>query len=611
MSTINLPGDYPDYPLPTLDRLGASLTPDLDAKRVASEWFTAFSTAATKGDVSAVSALILPDGFWRDMLALTWEFHTFQGQHAIHSFLSDRLALSKLHDFKLKEAYTELQRPFPDVAWISLVFDFATDVGQATAIVRLVPTANGEWKAHVVYTNLEGLTNFPEKIGPLRNFEPNHGKWQSQRKREAEFLDGDPKVLIIGAGQSGLGIAARLKYLDIPSLMIERNARIGDNWRNRYEALCLHDPVWYDHMPYLPFPPTWPVYTPAIKLANWLESYADSLELNVWTSSTVTKVDQDEKTQKWHVSVTRGDGSVRNFVVNHVIFCTGIGSGAPNIPEIPGREKFKGEVLHSTQHKRAADHVGKKVVVVGACTSAHDIAVDYYQNGVDVTMFQRGSTYIMSTKNGWEVLFKGAYWEGAPPVEDVDRFNASFPHFMAIELNRRRVAHVAELDKDLIDSLHKVGFKTNLGIKGSGFGLLAWSKAGGYYLDTGGSQLIAEKKIKLKSDSEIERFTETGLKFKNGTELDADVVLFATGLGRTVEAFRRLCGDGVVKKLKPIGGLNEEGEINAAWRDTGVHGLWYMFGNLALCRFHSKHIALQIKAMEEGIFGTRYDPVAN
>lgn len=240
----NLPdGDYPDYLLPTFSRLGGTLTPDLDTKRVAREWFTAFSTAATKGNVSAVSALILPDGFWRDMLALTWEFHTFQGQNAIHSFLSDRLALSKLHGFKLKEAYTELQIPFPDVVWISLVFDFATDAGQATAIVRLVPTANGEWKAHVVYTNLEGLTNFPEKIGPLRNHEPNHGKWESQRKREAEFLDGDPKVLIIGAGQSGLGIAARLKYLDIPSLMIERNARIGDNWRNRYEALCLHDPV--------------------------------------------------------------------------------------------------------------------------------------------------------------------------------------------------------------------------------------------------------------------------------------------------------------------------------------------------------------------------------
>ncbi|KAF8965605.1 FAD/NAD(P)-binding domain-containing protein [Flammula alnicola] len=603
--------NIPDVPLPTLDRLGASLAPDLDVKQVAHDWFNAFSTAAASDDVAAVAALLLPDAFWRDMLALTWDFRTFSGQEKIQTFLTDRLALCKLHDFSLREEIVRLEQPFPDLAWISLMFDFLTDVGRASAIVRLVPTANGEWKAHVVYTNLEGLTDFPEKVGALRNQEPNHGKWEAQRKREVEFPDGDPTVLIIGAGQSGLEIAARLKHLDVSALVVERNARIGDNWRNRYEALCLHDPVWYDHMPYLPFPSTWPVYTPAMKLANWLEFYADSMELNIWTSSTITQITQDEKTHKWHVAITHGDGSERKLTVNHVVFCTGIGSGAPNTPDVPGMDKFKGEVLHSTQHKRASDHVGKKVVVVGACTSAHDIAVDYYQNGVDVTMFQRGSTYIMSTKNGWEVLFKDSYWEGAPPVDVVDRFNASYPHYMAVGLNQRHVKRIAEMDKDLLDSLHKVGFRTNLGLKDSGFGLLAWNKTGGYYLDTGGSKLIADGKIKLKTDSEIESFTETGLKFKNGTELDADVVLFATGLGNTIDQFRRVCGEEVAKKMKRVGGLDEEGEINGAWRNVGVPGLWYMFGNLALCRFHSTHITLQIKAMEEGIFGTRYELATN
>lgn len=235
--------DFPDYQLPTLDRLGASLAPDLDVKRVAKEWFSSFSAAATRGDAVALNALILPDGFWRDMLALTWEFHTFQGEAKIRAFLGDRLALSKLHDLSLREHYVQLEQPFPDLAWISLMADFTTAVGSATLIVRLVPTASGAWKAHVVFTNLESLTAFPEQIGPLRNQEPNHGKWAEQRQREVEFLDSDPKVLIIGAGQSGLDIAARLKYLGVTTLAVERNARIGDNWRSRYEALCLHDPV--------------------------------------------------------------------------------------------------------------------------------------------------------------------------------------------------------------------------------------------------------------------------------------------------------------------------------------------------------------------------------
>ncbi|KAF8149353.1 FAD/NAD(P)-binding domain-containing protein [Crassisporium funariophilum] len=598
--------NIPDVPLPTLDRLGASIASDLDTKKVAKDWFESFAKAATAGDASTVAAMLLPEAFWRDMLALTWDMRTFSGTQKILPFLKDRLALSKLHDFSMRDEHTGLQQPFPDLAWINLVFDFSTDVGKALGITRLVPTANGEWKAHVVFTNLEGLTNFPEKLGPLRNSKPNHGKWEAQRKRDVDFTDSSPGAIIIGGGQSGLVLAARLKVLDIPTLIVERNPRVGDNWRNRYEALCLHDPVWYDHMPYLPFPPTWPVYTPSQKLASWLELYAEALELNVWTSSTTTEVTQDQSTNKWHVTIKRGDGTERKFVVNHLIFATGLGSGVPNTPKYPGMEKFKGKILHSSEHRKAIDHAGKKVVVVGACTSAHDIAVDYYEHGVDVTMFQRGSTYVMSTSNGWEVIMGGIYSEGAPPVDFADRLSASFPHHMAVGVNQRQTAYIAQLDKDLLDSLHKVGFRTNLGIKDTGFGLLAWSKAGGYYLDTGGSSLIADGKIKLKSDSIIESFDENTIKFENGTSLSADVVVFATGLGDLREQIRRVCGDDVASQCKTLWGMNDEGEINGAWRDVGVPGLWYMMGNLALCRFHSSHVALQIKAMDEGIFGTRY-----
>ncbi|KAG6909650.1 hypothetical protein DXG01_016230 [Tephrocybe rancida] len=569
----------PEPPLPTLQRLNATIPDDLDAKTVAKAWFAAFARSAEAGDAQAVSQLFVDDAFWRDMLALTWDFRTFSGLPKITQFLTDRLGSARPTAFTLRDdAFLGLHRPYPDIAWINLFFDFQTATGIAFGIARLIPNANGEWKAHTVFTNLEDLKNFPEKIGPLRNAAPNHGKWVDDRKKEAEFEDTSPAVLIVGGGQSGLEVAARLKALDVPTLVVEKNQRIGDNWRNRYDALCLHDPVWYDHMAYLPFPPTWPVYTPAVKLANWLENYAEALELNVWMASSVVNATQVD--DLWNVLIKRGDGSERTFTVRHVVFATGLGSNDGDLPKLPGMDTFKGQILHSTRHKSAADHLGKKVVVVGACTSAHDICVDYFEQGVDVTMLQRGPTYIMSTTNGWKVLMGGVYSEDGLPTHIADRLNASFPHHFNVGLSQRSTKAIAELDKDLLDGLRARGFKLTDGIQGTGFGLLAWSKAGGYYLDTGASKLIADGKIKLKNGSPIASFTETGFIFEDGSELAADVVVFATGLGDSNAHIRRVCGDEVFKNLKPVWGLDPEGELKGVWRDIGVKGLWSMLGTL-------------------------------
>ncbi|KAL0956661.1 hypothetical protein HGRIS_002793 [Hohenbuehelia grisea] len=592
-------------PLPTLEKLGASVPEDLDATKVANEWFSQFAASLEAGDPERTLALFVEDSYWRDILALTWDFRTFVGTPKIKQFVKDRVTSGTIKNLKLKDEFLGLQRPYPDLAWIQALFTFETDVGLASGIVRLVPTANGDWKGHTVLTNLEDLKGFPEKLGHLRDDRPNHGKWVEQRRREVEFLDSEPTVLIAGAGQSGLEVAARLECLGISSLLVEKNARIGDNWRSRYSALCLHDPVWYDHMPYLPFPPTWPVYAPSVKLANWLEHYADAMELNVWTSSMVEKASQD-KAGKWDVTVKRQDGSERTFKVNHIIFATGIGNTDATIPQYPGMDEFQGQILHSNTHKNATDHAGKKVMVVGACTSAHDICADYYENGVDVTMYQRSSTYIMTTKNGWKYLMEGLYSEQAPPTDVADRINASFPNLLMTGIAQRQARQIADADKDLLEGLKKVGFRTNLGYNDAGFLLLAWSRGGGYYLDVGASQLIIDGKIKLKSGPQIERFTKNGIKFDDGSELATDVVLFATGLGDARRVMHNVCGDEVANKVSRLWGLNEEGEINGAWRDVSVPGMWFMMGNLALCRFHSKHLALQIKAIEEGVFGTRY-----
>jgi hypothetical protein len=141
------------------------------------------------------------------------------------------------------DAYLRLMRPYPDVVWINMMFDFETEVGIGSGIIRVVPTSNGDWKAHVVYTNLEDLKGFPEKINSLRDDNTNNSLWATERREAVEFKDKEPTALIIGGSQNGLGIAARLKALGVSALVVEKTPRIGDSWRNRYEALCLHDPV--------------------------------------------------------------------------------------------------------------------------------------------------------------------------------------------------------------------------------------------------------------------------------------------------------------------------------------------------------------------------------
>ncbi|OSX68219.1 hypothetical protein POSPLADRAFT_1177199 [Postia placenta MAD-698-R-SB12] len=554
----------------------------------------------------------------------------------IRQFLSDQLVARKFAPSAAARDVV-LKQPYPDLAWIQAFFDFETDTGIGSGVFRLVPTADGTWKAFTVYTNLEDLKGFPEKTGLNREFLPNHGKWKDQRAQERAYADRDPEVIIIGGGQSGLDVAARLKLLGVDALIVEQQDRIGNQWRYRYEALCLHDPVWYDHLPYMPYesafsiplagrtdprPSQFPsvmasVYastegrehnmTLSAALADWLEYYAEAMELNVWTSTTATRVEQT-KDGKWVVAVSKAGGPERTFHVDHVILALGFGGGVPRMPTYPNQDEFQGQILHSTQHKTGRDHIGKKVVIVGAATSAHDIAADYADHGVDVTLYQRSPTYIMTTKEGMPRLFKDTYWEGAGPTDVADRVHTSMPILMVKELHKRLTAEIAEADKEILEGLKKVGFKYYFGDDGSGFLYLAQTRGGGYYLDVGTSKKIINGQIKLKGDSPLAGFTKTGLKFEDGSELQADVVLFATGFAGAAQAIRKLVGDEIAGKLGPVWDLDEQGEQRGAWRWLGMPNLWFMMGNLSMCRFHSKHLALQIKAKQEGVYGTRYAP---
>lgn len=395
--------------------------------------------------------------------------------------------------------------------------------------------------------------------------------------------------------------------LNIDTLVVDRESRLGDNWRTRYHQLVLHDPVWYDHLPYMPFPKHWPIFTPKDKLADFFEAYAKLLELNVWTSTEIVDAQYEKAKGAWKVVVNRklanGETDTRTFYPRHVIQATGH-SGKKNQPDMKGVQNFKGDRLcHSSEFPGAQDNSkGKKAVVVGSCNSAHDIAQDFLEKGYDVTIVQRSTTHVVSSKAITDIAFKGIYSEDGPPVDDADMLIHGLPTSVLKAVQIQVVEKQAECDKDILDGLARVGFQVDRGPNGAGLFFKYFQRGGGYYIDVGACQLIADGKIKVKQGQEIDEVLPHGLRFADGTELEADEIVLATGYQNMRTQTRVMFGDEVADKVNDVWGFNEEGEMRTMWQRSGHPGFWFHGGNLALCRYYSKPLALQIKALEEGLY---------
>ncbi|KIM60484.1 hypothetical protein SCLCIDRAFT_124024 [Scleroderma citrinum Foug A] len=585
---------FPPFDIPTLDDLDVDfavldgLAPIVEATK----WFAAFRTNTHDSDL--ITSLFHELGFWNDILALTWNYRTIRGTRAIKHLLDSRLAQTGLTALSLAEdsfrAPTML-KPMPGVVFLRLCFEFETNYGRGTAIAFLVPTSNTRWKAWSLLTRLESLKDYPERVGLLRDSRMDH-EWEERRHRELNLADGDPTVLVIGAGHTGLEIAARLKYMSVSTLVIEKHPRIGDNWRTRYKSLCLHDTVWYNQMPYLPFPSTWPVHCPASKLGDWLEFYAVALDLNVWSSTRVMNTIWDAETKAWSIVIDR-NGDVRRMSVRHLIFATGFGGGYPNMPDIEDMaSKFLAIVLHSSQYTSASEYTGKKAVVVGACNSAHDIALDLYRHGVGVTMIQRSSTCVISS-DAFRASRKDRYNEHFP-VGVADILGYALPWQSLRKLLKDATLRTASTtDKYLLGGLENAGFRTNLGIDGAGMLSLFFASGGGMFIDTGACQEIISGNIQIKSGSSVRRFVSHGLELEDGTELGCDIAIFATGFRGLRDSITDICGPDVANMVGPVWGLDDEGQLQGVWRRTGQPHLWIGLGGLGMSRFHSLHLALR------------------
>ncbi|GAB1212608.1 hypothetical protein ATERTT37_001752 [Aspergillus terreus] len=591
-----------------------SATWTVEPRAIAQQWLTALDTLLARADFNQLPQLFHDDSWWRDMLALDWDLRTVRAAPAIVDFLRRTQRRAELAALRLQHQgrfQPRLETPAPGLTWVSSMFFFETRVGRGTGVLRLTQDGAGAWKAYAVYTALQELKGREEPLGPRRaqgTIESmpgglTKGNWLERRKRQFEFVDEEPTTLVVGAGQAGLNMGARLQSLGVSCLVVDRNKRIGDNWRNRYRTLVTHDPAEFTHMAYLPFPKNWPQFTPKDKLADWFEAYAQIMELNVWLQTTVTGAVYDDATAQWTVTVSRADGSQRTLRPRHLVWCTGH-SGEPRIPSFPGQTDFRGRVYHGSQHRDAAeeDVRGKKVVVVGTGNSGHDIAQNFYENGAEVTMLQRSGTYVITADKGVFMMHEGLHDEYGPPTEEADIIAESLPYPVQFALNVHFTKKVAAAEKDILDGLQRAGFELDFGVDGAGISRAYMTRGGGYYIDVGCSPLIADGKIKVKRSPEgIAGFNERSLLLKDGSALDADIVVLATGYDNMRTTVRKVLGDRVADRCKDVWDLDEEGEVNAMWRPSGHPGFWFMGGNLALCRIYSKFLALQIKAIEAGL----------
>ncbi|MEP6797719.1 MAG: NAD(P)/FAD-dependent oxidoreductase [Lapillicoccus sp.] len=583
-------------------------TPTTDPSAQAEAWLDEFDRALSAGDSRAAAAMFTDDGLWRDLVSFTWNITTLEGHDQIGAMLEATLPRVQPKGWSLAEPATEAGGIVE--AWIN--FETAEARGHGHLRLR-------EGRAWTLLTTMVELKGYEEARGDRREKGVDHviakgGKtWLEAREESAAALGASeqPYVVVIGGGQGGIGLGARLKRMGVPTVILERNDRPGDSWRKRYKSLCLHDPVWYDHLPYLKFPDHWPVFAPKDKIGDWLEHYVAIMELDYWTRSDVKSATWDAEAQEWTVVVDR-DGRDVTLRPKHLVVALGV-SGYPHVPTYPGQDLFRGEQQHSSEHRGGEAYAGKNVVVIGSNNSAHDICASLWQVGARPTMVQRSSTHIVRSDSLMDLGLGDLYSERAlaagMTTEKADLVFSSLPFRIMPDVLKPAYDEMQVRDKDYYDALRKAGFELDFGVDGSGLFMKYLRRGSGYYIDVGASQLVIDGEVPVVH-GQVDHLTEDAVVLADGTELPADVVIYATGYQSMNGFLEELISPEVADRVGKVWGFGSdtpkdpgpwEGELRNMWKPTAVDHLWIHGGNLAQSRHYSQFLGLQLKARYEGL----------
>ena len=592
----------------TTDPATESTAEDASPQARVNTWLADFESALRARDAEKAAGTFATDCFWRDLVSFTWNIKTVEGRDGVAEML--RACLDHIDPSGFRTTEPPAEADGVTEAWI----EFETATGRGRGHLRLKD--EGAW---TLLTTLYELKGHEEPRGGARPRGAEHGvnrareTWAERREREARELgyQTQPYVLVVGGGQGGIALSARLRQLGVPTIVIDKRGRPGDQWRKRYKSLCLHDPVWYDHLPYIKFPDNWPVFSPKDKIADWLESYTKVMELNYWTNTEAKSARYDEATREWHVEVER-DGQPVVLRPKQLVLATGM-SGKPNVPDIPGMDTFRGDQHHSSAHPGPDAYAGKRAVVIGSNNSAFDICGALWEKGADVTMVQRSSTHIVRSDTLMEIGLGALYSEEAVAsgmtTEKADMVFASLPYRIMHEFQIPLYDQMRERDQDFYDRLEKSGFRHDWGDDGSGLFMKYLRRGSGYYIDVGAADLVANGDVKLVQ-GQVTELTEDSVLLDDGTTLPADVVVYATGYGSMNGWAADLIDQETADRVGKVWGLGSnttkdpgpwEGEQRNMWKPTQQPALWFHGGNLHQSRHYSLYLALQLKARAEGI----------
>ena len=576
-----------------------------DILTAAVQWASAFEKAIASGDEAALADIFCDPAYFRDNGALTWDFRQFNGRQQVVQTLIECAAEMKARSVRISDKWPAPQA-LPggtgDTA-IEAFYDFDTEHASCVLVVNAV-FDGGRMKARAIFTRIEDLKTI-ERPAPHprgRGYTPSHAgeTWTQNRDAARAYADHDPEVLVVGAGQAGVVTSAYLRRFGVDVLNIDRHGKVGDSWNKRYEALSLHNPVEMNRFPFLPFPAHYPEYMPKDAIGEWLDIYARYMDLNVWTGTEFVHAQYDDQHQRWNAVVQRSDGARRTLHPRHIVLATGGIGGKPSVPDFPGLSSFVGKVMHSSQYTKRSDYDVSNAIIIGVATSAHDIAADLQKGGVNVTMFQRSPVVVNNVETA-NLAYAG-YMDPKVPTELTDlRYGIGLINSLREIASQKYHQMAKDRDSGLLNRLTAAGLRLGDGVNGQGWLDLFLRTGGGYYLNTGTSELIADGKIKIEQFDRIDHFVENGVKLTDGTVLEAQIVVLATGYdsrkAEVVDGF----GPDVANRVGEIARLDEEGEWANMWGQTAQRGLWFNGGGINQMRPGSERLALLIKADLDGL----------
>ena len=306
------------------------------------------------------------------------------------------------------------------------------------------------------------------------------------------------ETLIVGAGPAGLAVGACLRRAGRACTIVERANAVGAAWRGHYERLRLHTVKRHSALPFRPFPVEDPQYVPRARVVDYLEDYAHAFELAPELGVEVTHV-APRPDGGWHVDSSAGARDCRFLVI-----ATGY-NHTPHRPELPGRERFAGTILHSADYKSGASFAGKRVLVVGVGNTGGEIAID---------LVERGAAAV-------ELCVRG-------PVHVVLRD----PFGMPAQLLGLATAWIPVAARDPMFRLlvkMTVGDLSQWGLRAPDEGIVAQLERTGRIplLDVGTVALVKSGKIVVRPD--VRELTARGAHFADGTAGDYDAIVLATG----------------------------------------------------------------------------------